>query len=281
MSIINKKILKFLTRRIIKKYRPKIIGVAGGKETAEAKKMISRVLASKFSTRSSGNFFDGEANILSAIIGVEAKQADVRQRVISTIDVFASALRLILTRQSYPKFLILEIETDQAGEVKSLLKIARPETGIIVWTEKLSGGEHDSKNFKQSIREKNLLIKFLRKNELAVLNYDDKATRNIIDGTRAKIITFGFGEKAEIRAMEVNKKEIRESSYFGGNSRHEQLKKEKEVVSFKINYQNSFVPIHLTRQQIYPALAAAAVGLNYGLNLVEIAEALSFKHSNI
>ena len=246
MPTINKKILKFLARRIVKKYRPKIIAVAGSGENTE---VISRVLASKFSTRESKSLFDSEANMLLAIIGAGS---------VKTANVFMKALKLILTKQKYPEFLILETETGRAGEVKSLFKIARPEVGIITETEKLS-------NSKRSVREKNLLIKCLRRNELAVLNRDDKAVKNIIEGTRAKITTFGFSEKADVRATEV----ISE----GNNG--------EEITNFKINYQNSFIPIRLTRRQIYPALAAAAVGLNYGLNLVEIAEALSSKHTNI
>ena len=49
-------------------------------------------------------------------------------------------------------------------------------------------------------------------------------------------------------------------------------------ISFKIEYQGSIVPVRMTRvlgkQQTYAAAAAAVVGVSFGLNLVEISEAL-------
>lgn len=285
MLSFNKKILRILARRIVKKYQPKIIVVAGGGEETEtrqaetrqylvsAKKMISRILAAQFLTRESKNLFDGETDILLAIIG-----AETRHCLVSAVNIFAKALKIILTKQKYPEFLILEIEIGQIEKVKSLFKIVRPEVVIISGAEKLS-------NSKQSVKEKNSLIKRLRKNELAILNCDDKAAKNIIEGARAKIITFGFSEKADIRATEVIsensekeirnwKLEIKEDNYLEGGSHYGPPGEKEELVNFKINYQNAFVPVRLTRRQIYPALAAAAVGLNYDLNLVEIAEAL-------
>ena len=277
MSTLNRKILKFFARKIVKKYQPKIISIVSGEGTMETKKMISSVLASKFSTRSNENFFDNETNILLTVIGAEKVETSLSiGELVSTVNIFAKALKLILTKQDYPKFLILEVKSDQAGGVKSLFGIARPEVGIIIEMEKLS-------NSKQSIKEKNLLVKCLRKNELAILNCDDKIIRDFIEGTRAKIITFGFSEKANIRATEViNEKEIGNWKLEIGKNNHPdnilrrgQLKKKKEeIINFKINYQNSFVPIRLTRRQIYPALATAAIGLNYDLNLVEISSAL-------
>ncbi len=268
MSTVNKKILKILARRIIKKYRPKIIGIAGGEAEvgtrqclASTKEMIGRVLASQFSARANKNLFNDETDILLAIIGVDF--VETRQRPVSTAKILMKAIKTILIKQDYPEFLILETKTDQAGKIKSLFKVARPEVGIIIGTGRSANGKDDS--FKQSVRERNLMVKCLRKNELAVLNCDDEATKNIIEGTRAKVITLGFNEKADVKATEVS---------FEKSDSAEDKNKE-EIVSFKINYQNSFVPIHLTRRQIYPALAAAAVGLNYGLNLVEIASVLS------
>jgi len=256
MSTFTKEILKFLAHRIIKKYRPGIIGVAGGKEEIkETKKMISRVLASQFSVKESENLFNNETNFLLAIIGADS---------VKTMKVFIKALKIILTEQKYPEFLVLEMKASQAGEIKSLFRIARPEAGIII-------GAEESSSSKQSIREKNLLIKHLRKNELAILNCDNKATKNFIEGVRAKVITFGFDEKADIRATEV----ISENDNILESANGEKRKNGEKKINFKINYQNTFIPIRLTRRQIYPALAAAVIGLNYGLNLVEISEALS------
>jgi len=50
-------------------------------------------------------------------------------------------------------------------------------------------------------------------------------------------------------------------------------------LTFKLEYEGASVPARLLgvvgRHQLYPALAAAAVGLKFGVNLVQVSEALS------
>jgi len=94
-----------------------------------------------------------------------------------------------------------------------------------------------------------------------ILNYDDENARKIKKESPIKVLTFGFWAGADLKASDVN--------INGG-------------INFKINYQGNIVPVWLEnligKDQIYAALAAAAVGCALGLNLVEISEALK-KHS--
>ena len=119
-----------------------------------------------------------------------------------------------------------------------------------------------------------------------VLNFDNDAAREIKNLTNANTLTFGFQEKADIWISDVNS-DINETN-------------------FKINYQGKIVPIWIAptpngdmqireanlppsrfkrdgnprygvgvgKEQIYASISAAAIGIIFGLNLVEISQAL-------
>jgi UDP-N-acetylmuramoyl-tripeptide--D-alanyl-D-alanine ligase len=88
-----------------------------------------------------------------------------------------------------------------------------------------------------------------------VLNYDDETVREIDEITNLKTLKFGFSEKADIFASNIN---------FNHG------------INFKVNYRGSTVPFWLERtfgkEQIYSVLAATAVGLIFDKNLVEISQ---------
>lgn len=89
-----------------------------------------------------------------------------------------------------------------------------------------------------------------------ILNFDDETVREIKNKSKAHVLTFGFGARADMRVSDVS----------GTN--------------FKINFEGNIVPVWLEglsgKEHIYAALAAAAVGEALGLNLVEISEALRY-----
>ena len=109
------------------------------------------------------------------------------------------------------------------------------------------------------ISEITKLAEILPNYSYLVLNFDDEAIRDLKNKSRAHPLTFGFGTRADIRATDIG-------------------------TNFKINYQGNIVPVWLEKlfgkEQIYAALAAVAVGDVFGLNLVEISEALK-KSSSI
>ena len=102
----------------------------------------------------------------------------------------------------------------------------------------------------------------------AVLNADDNYTISVEAETKAKVLSYGFAEKATIKA----------SDQVIFSELPEEIEKRINGVSFKLQYQGTTVPVFLPdvlgKHQIYSALAAAAVGVYFNINLVDIAEAL-------
>lgn len=110
---------------------------------------------------------------------------------------------------------------------------------------------------KKDIIQSRKLAKILPAQGYLILNFDDETVREIGEETDLKGITFGFQEGADFRATDINL-----------NS----------GTNFKINYKGNIVPVWLEtlfgKEQIYSALAAAAVGTVLGFNLVEISSSL-------
>ncbi len=97
----------------------------------------------------------------------------------------------------------------------------------------------------------------LSKKNYLVLNFDDGNVRRLKEKNPSQILTFGFKEGADFQATDLK--------LNGGTN-------------FKVNYQGKIVPIwlqkHAEEKEIYSVLTTVAVGTIYGLNLVEISQAL-------
>jgi len=108
---------------------------------------------------------------------------------------------------------------------------------------------------KEELKNTIELAKSLPPKSYLVLNYDDEAVREIDDITNLHTFTFGFSERAD---------------FFASNLKFN------HGTNFKVNYKGKVVPFWLEgtfgKEQIYTALAAAAVGTIFGKNLVEISQ---------
>jgi UDP-N-acetylmuramoyl-tripeptide--D-alanyl-D-alanine ligase len=116
------------------------------------------------------------------------------------------------------------------------------------------------------------LVRSLRKEGLAVLNWDDGEVRSMAEKVGARKVSYGFSEEADVCASDI---------FFG----YEKTKDHRGVdiskikgISFKLSYLGTTLPVRLLRSigrpQISAVLASAAVGIHFDMNLVEIAEAL-------
>jgi UDP-N-acetylmuramoyl-tripeptide--D-alanyl-D-alanine ligase len=159
---------------------------------------------------------------------------------------------------------------DRPGDIKYLVDFIQPEVGVVTTV----GVSHleffrDKKNIAQ---EKSFLVRALKKENLAVLNYDDEEVRAMAEEIEVKKIFYGFEEAAEVRASDIFFGYEKTKDQYGGD-----INKIKGI-SFKLSYIGTTLPVRMMnsvgRPQIYAVLAATAVGIHFGMNLLEIAEAL-------
>src|SRR6185503_14744552 len=110
------KLLASLARKILAKYKPKIIGITGSVGKTSAKEAIFFVVAQTFRAQRSLRNYNNEFGLPLAIIGVESPERSV----IGWVRVIIKALGLILLRQRYPQVLVLEMGVDRPGDMDYL-----------------------------------------------------------------------------------------------------------------------------------------------------------------
>ncbi|MEE8131435.1 MAG: UDP-N-acetylmuramoyl-tripeptide--D-alanyl-D-alanine ligase [Candidatus Paceibacterota bacterium] len=292
MLNILKYTLKQLTKITIWRYKPDVIAITGSVGKTSAKEAIYAVLsASGKQVRKSGGNLNNELGVPLTILGnwpeAELKLVSRAQpagekklrKLFFWLKVVVSAIIRVFNpcppslrsgagrrarKSGYPQVLVLEYGADRPGDIKKLLEICQPKIGIItaigeipVHIEFYSGPE-------AVVREKSKLVEQMSVNDFAVLNFDDKTVMEIKERTRAKLITFGFKEGAEVKITSFEN--YFEEGLFVG-------------VCFKIEHNGNIVPVKIQntigRSSAYAAGVATCIGLIYELNLVEICEALS------
>ncbi|MBI2062978.1 MAG: hypothetical protein HYT61_01920 [Candidatus Yanofskybacteria bacterium] len=239
-----------------------------------AKEAIFTVLSRKFWVRKTEENFNNEFGVSETVIGINPRLSTANLR-------FKNWLRLLkfwnqivpafwlafgLPKKKYPKALVLELAAAKPGDIDYLADIVRPEIGVITAVGEVPVHVGFYASPEEVAKEKSKLITRLpAHNGLAVLNYDDQTVLDMKETFGAKVVTFGFSNLADVWASDVSYFAVDDNQNIGG-------------LSFKINSKNTFIPIRINKfagqHQIYGILAATAVGLHFGMNLVDIAGAL-------
>jgi UDP-N-acetylmuramoyl-tripeptide--D-alanyl-D-alanine ligase len=176
--------------------------------------------------------------------------------------IFGRALCLLICRwRGYPQILVLELAADKPGDIEYFLDFIKPKMGVLTSISQVHLANYSK--FSQLIAEKRKLITALPREGYAVLNFDDELIVRTADKTKGRIISYGINNsEVEIRALEVK------------------ITQKDEVIglSFKLSYQGTVTPVFISRfvslPQVSSLLAAAAVGVIYGLTPLEITQSL-------
>ena len=249
------KILVWEAKVALARHTPKIIGITGSSGKSSTKDAIAVVLEKKFRIRKSIKSYNSELGLALAVLGLQTAWSNPLGWIKNITEGFKE-----IWRKDAPKILVLEMGVDRPKDLEKLLKIARPDIGVVtaigevpVHVEFFAGPEEVAK-------EKAKLVRALSAQGHAVLNFDDEVVWGMRKEIKANVISYGFGKGAKILASNIN------------------ISIEKGI-SFKLNYEGNSLPVRLKnvfgKHHIYAALSAAAVGIIYEMNLIEIVEALS------
>ena len=262
MKKILEKLLASLAKKILRKYKPRVIGITGSIGKTSAKEAIFSVLKDKFVVRQNIKNYNNELGVPLTIINVETGGHSL----LKWFSVFVRAIKLILiTEKKYPEILILEMGADKPGDISYLTEIASCNIGVLTKI----GPTHLEffGSIENVAKEKQKIITHLNKEDFAIVNFDDEWVRRVTVKTKANIISFGYSDDADVRAVDLS--EQGSGMQLAG-------------IQFKLVYKGSAVPVFLPgvvgAHQINSALAAAAVGLSLGMNLVEISDGLKNYH---
>lgn len=154
------------------------------------------------------------------------------------------------------QFAVVELGMSARGEIRRLSQICQPDMGVITNV----GAAH--LEFLGSLSgvaaAKAEMLEFLGGEKSCILNGDDPYLEALLGQVRGKSFTYGLSPKWNLWARGI----------FSG----------KKGMDFQLAYESERARIHLPlwgRHNVYNALAAAAVGINCGFTLQEIATGLS------
>lgn len=252
-------LLKIIASAVVKKYQPEIIGITGSVGKTSTKEAIRMVLGEKFSVRANIKNYNNEIGVPLSVIGAESPGKSF----LGWLEIFLESINLLLFKDSnYPKILILEMGADKVGDIEYLVSFLPLKIAIVTTVSETHLEQFGT--MEKVAREKRLLVSRLTKDGAAILNFDDERVNLMQEKTKARVITYGFKDGADIRSSD-EKVSLLENGEIQG-------------ISFKVSYQGNIVPMLLPdvlgRHQIYAALAAVAVGVVCELNLLDIAESL-------
>lgn len=254
---ILERVLRFLARAVIAKYDPKIVGITGSVGKTSAKEAIVLVLGSKFRVRGSEKNYNNEIGIPLTILGSEGGGASL----FGWLRVFVKGIFLLIFPWEYPEILVLEMAVDRPQDMDYLLSFVSPNVGVITNISSSHGEFFGS--IENIAKEKWKLIESVKKEGVAIINSDDENIVKAKEGFSGRVVNFGFQEGADVQATDAN---------FNYSDR------KISGISFKLNHQGKIVPFRLPHilafHQVYAALAAISVGMQFRINLVEMAQSL-------
>ncbi|MBT3367315.1 MAG: UDP-N-acetylmuramoyl-tripeptide--D-alanyl-D-alanine ligase [Nitrospina sp.] len=160
-----------------KRFPFKVVAVTGTNGKSTTKEMIASILETKFTTlKTQGN--------LNNHIGLPLT---------------------LLKREPSQEVGVLEMGMSAAGEIKRLAEIAQPDIGII--TNISEGHLVQLKSLKNIQSAKGELFDSLTKEGTAIVNADDPLVLELAQSLRAKTVTFGIDQPADVRASEIESKD--------------------------------------------------------------------------
>jgi UDP-N-acetylmuramoyl-tripeptide--D-alanyl-D-alanine ligase len=220
------KSLRFLAKKVLKKYHPQVIGITGSVGKTSAKEAIAMVLSGSFNVRKTAKNYNNEVGVPLTIFGIDSPP---NRSFFGWLGAFWQAISLLIFKnEKYPEILVLEMGADKPGDIKYLVDIAPCNVGVLTFI------SHAHTEFfgslKKIAQEKRNIITHLTGNGYALLNYDNDMVREESSSTKAQVITYGFKNGADMQASDVHILYDNTGGWPMGTT-------------FKVSYQGNVLPV--------------------------------------
>ena len=263
-------ILKYLSITILHKYHPKVIAITGSVGKSSAKEAIKIVLDYSWpnKVRANEKNLNTEIGVPLTIIG----GIDAKKNIYLWAKNLYSALKLIFSKDNkYPEILILEMAADKPGDIAYLTSFINSDIAVVTAIGEMPVHLEFFLERDEYISEKVNILKSLKPNGLAILNYDDMSVRELRDRVPSgrQRLYYGFQAGAEIQL-----------SSFSYNSPTKPAEIKDSGMEFKIEDRDSGkiedfkVLKTIGLPTLYAMLAAVAVGRVFKISLKNMAKAL-------
>lgn len=256
-------ILAWCAKRVLARHKPMIIGVTGSVGKTSTKDAALAVVNAKYSVR-------GTYKNLNHKLGVPLTILHLPTAGMAPLKWLRNILKALHAAYfgfaEYPEVLVLEMGAEQRGDIPWLTTLAPCNIGIVT----AIGPAHTE--FLGSVEdvayEKGAMIRHLRASATAILNADDARVAALASGTKAQVVTFGYHETAAVRPLARPTIQTNADDPVSITGIEAPVRVGDTEITIRIK---GAVGDH----QLYPPLAAAAVGLALQIDAAKIESALA------
>ena len=191
-------------------------------------------------------------NLLRSILDAEGETVAPRDSFNNEVGAPLTMLKLTPST----RYLIAEMGASGPGEITRLVRMAKPDVGVVLTVGLAHAGEFGG--IATTLATKTEMVTDLDDTDVAVLNIDDPRVAGMADKTAARVVWFGLDERAAVRAHDV-------SAHAGGTEFTLTLASgESRAVRFRV----------LGEHHVMNALAAAAAAESLGVGIDRIVDGL-------
>lgn len=235
------KLAAYVARTLVDKHGLRITGVTGSAGKTSTKDLIANVLGRGGETVAPPGSFNNEIGLPYTVLRCTENT----------------------------KFLVAEMSARNVGHIAQLASIAPPHIGVVLNVGSAHLGEFGSReNIAQAKGE---LVEALPAEGIAILNADDDLVAGMAPRTQGRVVRFSAdnsataqGDAAEYYATDIQLDDVARATFTMHSPAGDPQR-----VSLKV----------FGAHQVSNALAAAAVGIEAGLDAATVADALSNAHS--
>ncbi len=266
-NIFKKIVVSILTlesKKVLRKYNPKVIAVTGSVGKTSTKDALYTALSPFFHVRKTAKSFNSDIGIPLTILGLQNVWNDPKGWIVNVWKGFL----LCVFKKEYPEYLVLEIGADRPGEIKKIMQWIHPDASIVTRVGKVPVHVEFYSSPLEVAKEKSELVKGVKKDGVVILNRDDEDVYFMRKETSARVVSFAIENDADVKAS------FPSFIYTDGKV---------SGISFKVDIKGNSVPVSIVgsvgKQHIYPVLAS--LSLVYALNLSLLKGADAFKNHEL
>lgn len=188
-------VLTALTKRILRKYRPKVVMVTGSVGKTSTKDAVAAALSGSTYLRKSEKSYNSEFGLPLTVIGAKTPWGSAT----GWLRVILEGVALLLFPSHYPKLLVLEVGADKPGDLEKLLRIATPDAVVVTKLPAVPVHVEAYAN-PEAVREEEFApASALAPGAPLILSSEDAYAREMAKKTQATVATYGYADDADIR----------------------------------------------------------------------------------
>jgi UDP-N-acetylmuramoyl-tripeptide--D-alanyl-D-alanine ligase len=199
MHSCKKLVIAFLAscaKRKLKHWHPLVIAITGSVGKTTAKEVIATVLSERYHVKKTEGNYNTEIGLPLTILNVKTP-GDVWGWPFVLIRSFLSSFQ-----QDQHDCFVVEMGADKPGDIAYLTTLIHPQIGIVTNVEKVHLAEGQFKDLQDIQKEKSMMIRCLSAEELAILNNDNRYTREMAKMTKAHTLFYGKEKTSHVHLVQ-------------------------------------------------------------------------------